>query len=90
MQDTNDSPKPGDLRLWWIPQVPSPTFQVSVASFEEAVGFYRLLAAYDLFGFQSGIKPDYANAGGPEIYTESGWEEWFSEDGEEFSSQVSP
>lgn len=70
----SDSPKIGDRRLWWIPQLPGPTFYVGVASAEDAAWLCGVLADYDLFQFENKIKPDYAAAGGVEIYTEDGWE----------------
>lgn len=67
----------GDLRVWWIPQVPSTTpFYVKVESEKEAEKVMDILAKYDLYQFEHNIKPDYANAGGKEIELESGiWEE---------------
>lgn len=66
----------GDLRVWWIPQVPSTTpFYVKVKSVEEAEKIIDVLAKYDLYQFEHNIKPDYANVGGIEIELEDGtWE----------------
>ena len=83
-------PKEGDLRVWWIPQVPMEAFHVPVADAEEAARVLEMLAAYDAFQFEKGIKPDYCNTGGLEIYElnsdgdgNPGWSEWESEDGED-------
>lgn len=68
--------KIGDLEVWWIPQVPMHAFRVPVASVNEALKLLKVLAEYDLFQLHNRIKPDYANAGGLEIWTDDGWEEW--------------
>lgn len=66
----------GDLRVWWIPQVPSTTpFYVKVKSEKEAGKVMDILAKYDLYQFEHNIKPDYSNVGGIEIEMEDGtWE----------------
>jgi len=78
----------GDLRVWWIPQIPMKAFHVPVKSISEAKLILNTLADYDLFQWRNKVKPDYSNAGGLEIYggndggvTESGWEEWYNEEG---------
>jgi hypothetical protein len=62
------SPKPGDLRVWWIPQIPGNPFHVAVPDVATARQVCDLLAAYDLFQLEEGIKPDYCNMGGVEQY----------------------
>jgi hypothetical protein len=66
----------GDLRVWWIPQIPSKEpFYVSVDSEEEAEKIMDVLGNYDSYQFQHCIKPDYSNAGGIEIEMADGsWE----------------
>jgi hypothetical protein len=54
----------GDMRVWWIPQIPGKAFRVPVASLEEGVKLLIVLADYDLFQYKNSIKPDYSNAGG--------------------------
>jgi hypothetical protein len=54
----------GDMRVWWIPQIPGKAFRVPVASLEEGVKLLIVLADYDLFQYKNRIKPDYSNAGG--------------------------
>ena len=73
------SPKPGDLRLWWIPQVPMKQFHVYVADVEQAMLLYDTLAQYDLFQLDNNIKPDFCNAGGLEVWEDGEWCEWWSE-----------
>jgi hypothetical protein len=79
----------GDLRVWWIPQVPMQPFYVPVKDIKDAKLILDTLARYDLFQFKNHIKPDYSNAGGLQVYSDdiddeetSGWEEWENENGE--------
>ena len=74
--------KEGDLRVWWIPQVPGKGFYVSVKDVDDAKKILDTLAKYDLFQFASNVKPDYSNAGGLEVYEmykDGEWSEWYSE-----------
>jgi hypothetical protein len=80
-------PNKGDLKVWWIPQVPMKSFQVPVKSIEEAKLLLNALAAYDFFQYKMKVKPDYANAGGLMVFEDCGepkleWIEWSNEDGE--------
>ena len=68
-QTTNE---PGDLRVWWVPQIPGPSFKVDVATAAEGLKIIDVLADYDLFQLQHMIKPDYCNAGGLMRYEEDG------------------
>jgi hypothetical protein len=76
-------PALGDLRVWWIPQVPMAAFHVPVASLREAKLILDTLARYDLFQLEHRVKPDFCNAGGLQVY-EPGypggeWCEWSDE-----------
>lgn len=78
----------GDLRVWWVPQVPMKPFRVSVKSIREAKLLLNALAHYDLFQLNNHIKPDYSNVGGLEVFNDdidgnctADWEEWENEDG---------
>lgn len=71
--------KEGDLRVWWIPQVPDKPFYVPVKDVEEAKKILDTLAKYDLWQLAHNIKPDYSNAGGLEVYEKGEWSEWYSE-----------
>ena len=82
--------KPGDLRVWWVPQVPGKCFYVPVSSIEEAAKLLVVLADYDLFQYNNRIKPDYCNAGGLQVFLDDAfedgpdWCDWYDEDtGEE-------
>ncbi len=75
-------PKEGQLRVWWIPQVPMKAFHVGVADLERARFLLGVLADYDLFQYKNHVKPDYSNAGGLEVWHEmDGWTEWEDEYG---------
>lgn len=68
---SNESkPKDGDLRVWWIPQVPGKAFFVPVKTFAEGVWLQEVLADYDNFQYEHNIKPDYSNVGGLQRYSD--------------------
>lgn len=69
--------KDGDLRVWWVPQVPMKAFYVPVESPQEATKLLETLARYDLFQYNNNVKPDYANAGGLEVFEGGEWVEWY-------------
>ncbi len=62
-------------RVWWIPQIPMKAFFVEVRTFREARLLLDALAQYDLFQFKHKIKPDYANAGGLQVFDPDDMEE---------------
>lgn len=72
--------KEGDLRVWWIPQVPMPAFNVPVATPHEAAKLLDVLAKYDLFQLEHNIKPDYSNTGGLSVFEDGEWSEWYDEE----------
>lgn len=76
-------PKPGDLRVWWIPQVPGKPFQVPVKTLDEARLLLDTLAKYDFFQLENNIKGDYCNTGGLEEFDRENleWCEWYDDDG---------
>lgn len=83
--------KRGDLRVWWVPQVPMKAFHVPVKNLREAALTLDTLARYDLFQYENRVKPDYANAGGLAIFDPDsdpdgdGWCDWsHPETGEDF------
>ncbi len=71
----------GDLRVWHIPQIPGKPFHATVISIEQAKLVLSVLANYDIFQFKNRIKPDYANAGGLEVFEDGDWCEWEDEEG---------
>jgi hypothetical protein len=68
--------RPGELRVWWIPQVPGEPFHVPVGSLVEALFVMDTLGRYDAFQLEHYIKPDYSNVGGLECYSQDGDDEW--------------
>lgn len=73
-------PAAGDLRVWWIPQVPMTPFHAAVSSPTEGAHVLDILARYDAFQFENNVKPDYCNAGGLETFDGDEWVDWESED----------
>lgn len=73
--------KEGQLRVWWIPQVPMKSFYVNVENQKEAIKIIKVLGDYDNFQFENKIKPDFSNAGGLEVFEGGEWCEYYSEDG---------
>lgn len=82
-------PKHGDLRVWWVPQLPMKPFHVPVANIIEAALVLEALATYDKFQLENNIKPDYCNAGGLTVFDtndptdgpEGSWVDWYSDEG---------
>lgn len=89
------SNKQGDLRVWWVPQVPGAQFKVAVESVTQAILVLTTLANYDLFQLHNNIKPDFCNAGGLEVFDEEdcgedgdGWSEWYDEEGRDIDEVI--
>ena len=86
-------PAQGDLRVWWIPQVPMKAFNIAVKSIQEARLTLDTLAHYDIFQFENKIKPDYCNAGGLNVYDLNAdgngladWIEWEDDEGNDIDN----
>jgi hypothetical protein len=62
----------GDLRVWWIPQVPGKPFFVNVPDLVTARLIVNVLADYDQFQLDHNIKGDYCNVGGISVYEDFG------------------
>ena len=71
-----DQPKPGDLRVWWVPQVPMAAFTVPVPDLPTAHLLLDTLARYDVFQLEHRVKPDYSNAGGLCVFEDGDWVDW--------------
>lgn len=71
----------GQLRVWWIPQVPGKPFTVDVSNIREAKLLLNTLANYDIFQYENRIKPDYCNAGGLQTWDGEEWTDWYDEEG---------
>lgn len=72
----------GDLKVWWIPQVPMKAFEVHVDNIDEAILILETLASYDTFQYENKIKPDYSNVGGLVVYENDEWVDWLTDDGD--------
>lgn len=66
----------GDLRVWWVPQVPMKAFEVDVPDLASAVLLLNTLGSYDAFQFEHNVKPDYCNMGGL-LEFDAGVADWF-------------
>ena len=73
-------PNEGDLKVWWIPQVPMRAFKVPVKNEREADLIISTLARYDIFQYENNVKPDFSNAGGLLIYECGEWTDWYKDD----------
>jgi hypothetical protein len=80
------APEDGDLRVWWIPQIPGKAFEWPVADLAQAASLLDALAAYDDFQFAHRIKGDYANMGGLNVYRNGDWEDWETDEGDDFDT----
>lgn len=79
---------PLQLKVWWIPQIPMEAFEVSVQSISEAKLLLDTLANYDIFQFESNIKPDYCNAGGLNVFVDGEWIDWNVSDDNKFAKAL--
>ena len=77
-----DTIKHGDLRVWWIPQVPMTPFHVPVSTPHEGFKWMYYLAEYDTFQYKHKVKPDYSNTGGLEAWNadDQEWQTWYNEE----------
>lgn len=83
----SDKRRIGDLQVWWMPQILMEAFTVDVSTVAEGVKLLHVLAQYDRFQYEHGIKPNYCNTGGIHYWcTDSdgegtpGWEDWYDEE----------
>lgn len=81
MQDPRTEP-PQKLRVRWVPRVPGKPFYVDVKSIKEGVKIMEVLAGYDSFRLENGIKGDHANTGGLEVFEDGEWVNWTDPDRE--------
>ena len=63
--------------------MPMESFNVPVKNTDEAILIMETLANYDIFQYENGIKPDYCNAGGLNVFENGEWIEWENENGEQ-------
>lgn len=78
--------KEGDLRVWWVPQIPGEAFEWPVADLAQASSLLDVLAAYDDFQLAERVKGDYSNTGGLLIFQGGEWVDWESDDCDDFDT----
>ena len=66
------------LRVWHMPQIGEESFYIPVASPKEGKKIMDLLGAYDCFLENNGIREDYCNVNGLQMYNEESgeWDDW--------------
>lgn len=64
--------KPGDLRVWYIPQIPGEPFTVDVPDVATARLVLDALVGLSAHEYANRIKPDYADVGGVSMYEPAG------------------
>lgn len=57
-------PKPDDLVVWYIPQVPMKAFRYPAPDLNTAVLMLDALCRFSLFEFDNNVKPDFSSAAG--------------------------
>lgn len=78
----------GQLRVWWVPQMPMEPFVVNVATVDEGIKILDVLADYDLFQFEQKVKPDYSNTGRLELSEDEGWTDWYSNEFDDLDEYI--
>lgn len=81
--------KHGDLRVWWIPQIPGKPFRRSVKTLAEAKLLLETLADYDLFQLENKVRGDFSNTGGLHVFDKNdtedsrngSWVDWYDDEG---------
>lgn len=64
-------------RVWYVPQIPMEAFFYETDDLGTAQTVLDALAGFASFEYDNNLKPDYADAGGIELYDEEyGWEEY--------------
>lgn len=86
--------KTGDLKVWWISQVPMEPIEIPVPSLEVGAIILNVLAEYDAYQFLNNVKPDYCNSGGLVEFDGFDWVDWedpdtFAQDPEDIYKQPS-
>jgi hypothetical protein len=61
------------VKVWYIPQVPMPPFEVEVADVATGRIVLDALVDFSLFEFENRVKPDYADMGGISELVDGEW-----------------
>ena len=67
-----NQPQLGDLKVWWIPQIPGKRFEYEIKTIEEGELLLDALAEYDQFLYDNNHRTDYSNAGGIVVLEDNG------------------
>lgn len=87
---TNTNPVEGDLRVWYIPQIPMAPYEVDIprragssdsAYLEQAVFVLDAIIGLSVFEFENRVKPDYSDMPGISRFEDG---EWCDVDEEEY------
>lgn len=95
MADESTPPAIGDLKVWYIPQVPGTPYEVNVirhngqsysSYLERAAEILEAITNFSIFEFENNIKPDYSDAGGISRWEGNGNDgfDWYDVDEEEY------
>jgi hypothetical protein len=85
----SDNPTPGDIRVWYIPQIGGPKFEYPVPDLATAAAVLDALGKFALFEYTHQIKPDYADVGGVYRYDDFGdGPQWYGVDELELAAAV--
>lgn len=89
MAENNTNPTEGDLRVWYIPQVPMRPYIVDIprrerasdkAYLEGAAFVLDAIVGLSIFELENRVKPDYCDATGIERFEDGEWCEVEEED----------
>lgn len=83
----------GDLKVWYIPQVPMKAYEVEIVRPHPVIGdelylkyaasILKAIIGLSIFEFDNKVKPDYSDAAGIDRFD---GEEWDYVDNEEYTS----
>ena len=73
----------GDMRVWWIRNVPNEPTYYAVRSVSEAISMLDRFAEQDLK--DPSIE---TNAGGLEVLEDGEWSEWYSKEGKDIDELI--
>ena len=63
----------GDLKVFYIPQVPMKAYEVPVKSLAEAKLVLDAVVGLSIFEFENRIKPDYSDMAGVSRFEDGDW-----------------
>lgn len=73
---TTENEMGSKLKVWHIPNILGDPFEYPCESIGQAKKLLDVLAEYDLFLMDKGLRSDYSNASGVEQFNDGAWEEW--------------